>query len=141
VGYWVAAPSRGHGYACEAVRVLVSWGFGVGLDRVELESDVRNLASVATALAAGFRFEGVLRDRLRRPAGDAAVFARLPADPDAALQPVFPRLPAGGLGDGTVTLRPRLPEDAAEYLEQEQDPLSLGTGFTDRLPVGSDIAR
>lgn len=141
VGYWIAAPSRGHAYAAEAVRVLASWAFGVGIDRVELECDVRNLASAATALAAGFRFEGVLRNRLRRPAGDAAVFARLPADSDAPLRPAFARLPAGGLGDGTVTLRPRLPGDAAAYHDQERDPVSVAMGFSGQPPSEEDVAR
>ncbi len=141
VGYWIDAPSRGHGYAAEAVRVLAGWAFDVGVERVELECDVRNLASVATALAAGFRFEGVLRNRLRRPAGDAAVFARLPGDPGAAIRPAFARLAVGGIGDGTLTLRPRLPEDAADVRVEERDPLTVAMSFTDQPPSDEDVTR
>jgi RimJ/RimL family protein N-acetyltransferase len=141
VGYWVVPGARGRGYAAEAVRVLTSWGLGLGLARIELECDVRNLPSVGTASAAGFRFEGVLRDRLRAPSGDAAVFARLPSDAGEAVPAAFARLPPGGVGDGTITLRPRLPEDAEDYLAQERDPLTLATGFTDRPPREEDVAR
>jgi RimJ/RimL family protein N-acetyltransferase len=141
VGYWFTAPARGRGYAAEAVRVLTAWGLGRGIDRVELHSDVRNLASVATALAAGLRFEAVLRDRLPPPTGDAAIFARLPGDAGDRIPPAFPPLPPGGLGDGTVTLRPRLPEDAEDFFEQERDPLTVAMSFTDRAPRLEDVAR
>jgi len=111
------------------------------MDRVEVQCDARNVASAATALAAGFRFEGLLRCRLRAPAGDAAVFARLPSDSGEPIPALFPRLPRGGLRDGTVTLRELLPEDVEEYAEQEQDPLTIATGFTPTAPAVADLTR
>jgi RimJ/RimL family protein N-acetyltransferase len=83
----------------------------------------------------------MLRCRLRAPAGDAAVFARLRSDGGEPIAAQFPRLPPGGLGDGTVTLRALLPEDVDEYAEAEQDPLTVSTGFTDTAPDATELAR
>jgi RimJ/RimL family protein N-acetyltransferase len=142
VGYWTAPDARGHGYAAEATRALAAWGFSAGLHRIHLLCEVRNVSSVATALAAGFRFEGVSRGGvaggghhgipLRR--GDLARFARLAIDPDDAIAPALPRLPGDELTDGTIALRVARREDAAQSLEAE-DAESVRWGFTGEPPT------
>jgi RimJ/RimL family protein N-acetyltransferase len=55
VGYLLAAPARGRGYATRAVRLIVAWAFGtIGLARVELRAMAENAASRAVAARAGF---------------------------------------------------------------------------------------
>jgi RimJ/RimL family protein N-acetyltransferase len=148
VGYWIAGDARGHGYAAEATRTLVEWGFAHGLRRVQLLCDVRNLASARTALAAGFRYEGAVRDRLQRPPDDAAdervsdlaSFGRLASESGEPVAPSFARLPAGGLSDGIVTLRAMLPDDAAALAETD-DQLTLEWGFTGHAHPMPEVRR
>jgi RimJ/RimL family protein N-acetyltransferase len=61
IGYWVAAFSRGRGYAAEATAVLAAWAFGHGLHRVQLLAATGNVPSQRVAKRAGFLREGVLR--------------------------------------------------------------------------------
>lgn len=149
LGYWIAPDARGRGYAAEATRVLAQWAFAHGLERVQLRCDVRNLASARTALAAGFRYEGTQRDYRQRPPDgartgavrDMACFARLGSDPDGRVEPTFPALPPGGLDDAVLTVRAMLPGDAAGFLEQERDPVTVATGFTGTPPEAAAVRR
>ena len=137
IGYWIAGDARGNGYAAEATNVLSAWAFETGQQRVRLACDVRNLASVRTALAAGFRFEGVARNGVTSPGGgrvpprrgDLARFARLPGDPAGPLPYAFPPLPADGLSDGVLQLRAMRADDAQGWAETD-DSLTLNWGFT-----------
>ena len=62
VGYWIAAEARRRGYARRAVQVLTRWSIEeLGLDRLELLTDVENAASQRVARAAGYEPEGILR--------------------------------------------------------------------------------
>jgi RimJ/RimL family protein N-acetyltransferase len=55
VGYWLAAPARGRGFATRAVELLAGWAFGaLGLERLELRTIEDNAASHAVARRAGF---------------------------------------------------------------------------------------
>jgi RimJ/RimL family protein N-acetyltransferase len=79
VGYWLAAPARGRGFATRAVELLVGWAFGsLGLERIELRTNEDNAASRAVARRAGFTpSDGPL---VRRPECDHmpdVFFARL----------------------------------------------------------------
>lgn len=66
-GYWIAPAHRGRGAATAALRLLTDWGFdALGLRRIELHVDPRNLASIAVGGRVGFTSEGVLRQRTRR---------------------------------------------------------------------------
>jgi RimJ/RimL family protein N-acetyltransferase len=124
IGYWVAGPARGRGYSAEATRTLADWGFAHGLSRIEIYCAVDNLPSVRTALNAGFRFEGLLRDKVKTPQGtaDGAIFARLAGDPGDPVAPSYPALPAGGLSDGTLALRQMAAGDAdAVHAEAAND--------------------
>lgn len=79
IGYWIAPWARGHGYASEAVRMSVTYGFGRGLRRVELLAATGNTASQKVAERTGFVREGVLRQALVLPDGraDAVVYGLL----------------------------------------------------------------
>lgn len=84
VGYWIGRPYRGHGYATEAVNVLVRTGFArLGLHRMEARIFPANLSSRRVAKRCGFRFEGRLRDEVQKDGRWRAtlLFSRLSTDP------------------------------------------------------------
>jgi RimJ/RimL family protein N-acetyltransferase len=83
IHYWTAPWGRGNGYAVEAVRTVVRWALTTqGIARVALLAVVGNTASVRVAEAAGFRFEGILRNAAltRAGRGDLASYSAIPAD-------------------------------------------------------------
>lgn len=56
VGYWVAPAARGRGIARAALVLITDWALhSVGLRRVYATVEQRNTASVAVAVAAGYR--------------------------------------------------------------------------------------
>ena len=84
VGYRVNPEVRGRGVATRAVGLVADWAFGpLGLARLDLGADTRNLGSLRVAAKAGFRREGTLHGLVRR--GDErsadAIFSLLPSDP------------------------------------------------------------
>jgi ribosomal-protein-alanine N-acetyltransferase len=53
----------GHGYATEASRAVIQWGFdALDLNRVQAETDTRNAASARVLAKLGFMREGTLRE-------------------------------------------------------------------------------
>jgi RimJ/RimL family protein N-acetyltransferase len=63
IGYGLARPFWGQGYATEAARALVGFGFGtLGLHRIFATCDVRNVASARVLEKVGMRREGHLRE-------------------------------------------------------------------------------
>ncbi|HEV2888311.1 MAG TPA: GNAT family N-acetyltransferase, partial [Jatrophihabitans sp.] len=130
IGYWLAVPEWGRGYATEATRTLARFGLGNGLPRIQIRSEVPNAASAAVSLRAGFRFEAISRASLRGRDGplDAAVFARTATDPDAPVEPAWP--PLAELSDGVVTLREAGPEDWPVLLAEANNDASLQWGFS-----------
>ncbi len=81
IGYWCATNKVGHGYITEAVLTLTKFAWSLGLVRVEIRCDAKNLRSRAVAERAGFALEGVLKNDCRTPQGvlrDSCVFARVP---------------------------------------------------------------
>jgi RimJ/RimL family protein N-acetyltransferase len=83
-GWWIGREHRGHGYATEAVDLLLRTGFNrLGLHRVEARVFPQNSASRAVARRCGFRYEGRLRDEARKGRRWQAtlLFARLASDP------------------------------------------------------------
>lgn len=67
LGYWIGKPYWGRGYASEAARALVSWGFTeLGLHRVHASHFPRNPASGAVLRRIGMRHEGRLREHVRK---------------------------------------------------------------------------
>jgi len=70
LGYWVAAPARGHGYLVEAARAVIDWGFEeLGLARIGWRAVAGNIASARSARALGFRYEGLGRSALTSDRG------------------------------------------------------------------------
>lgn len=148
IGYWIAPDAQGCGYAAEATGLLSDWAFGHGLRRLRLVCDVRNEASARTALAAGFRFEGVGRDGVigggtgsvpeRR--GDVARFARLAGDPPGRLPYAFAPLVRGGLDDGVLRLRTMRSDDGPALIETD-DELTLRWSFTGRPHPPAEVQR
>ena len=64
VGYGLAKHAWGLGYVNEALSALLDYGFSeLGLNRVEADTDPRNLASARSLERLGFRREGLLRER------------------------------------------------------------------------------
>ena len=81
LGYWVRSSEIGKGYATEATKSLIEYGFShLGLLRIEIIMSVKNLASKLVAENAGGCFEGTLKNRLllHREAHDAYLYAVTP---------------------------------------------------------------
>lgn len=67
LGYWVGVPFWGRGYATDAARCLVAFGFEtLRLHRVVAHHFVRNPASGRVLTKAGMRREGLLRQHIRK---------------------------------------------------------------------------
>lgn len=67
LGFWVARPCWGRGYATEAVRAVIEYGFSVlGLHRVYAMHFSRNPASGRVMEKCGMLHEGRLREHIRR---------------------------------------------------------------------------
>lgn len=63
MGYCFSDAAWGHGYATEAGRALLEWAFdAMDLNRVQAETDTRNLASARVLEKLGFAREGTLRE-------------------------------------------------------------------------------
>ena len=63
LGYCLTQAASGHGYATEAARALLQWGFDtLPLNRVQAEADTRNAASARVLEKLGFVHEGTLRE-------------------------------------------------------------------------------
>ncbi len=64
IGYTMASDAWGCGFMDEALRALISYGFGVlDLIRIEADIDPRNLASARSLERLGFGYEGLMRNR------------------------------------------------------------------------------
>ena len=63
LGYCFDDAEWGHGYATEAARAVLGWAFGtLDLNRVQAETDTRNVASARVLEKLGFVREGTLRE-------------------------------------------------------------------------------
>ncbi|WP_433290904.1 GNAT family N-acetyltransferase [Actinoplanes sp. CA-030573] len=83
IHYWTAPWARGHGYAPEAARATAAWALhDQDFARVTLNAVVPNTASRKVATAAGFQFEGILRNAALTRSGrhDLAAYSLIPAD-------------------------------------------------------------
>jgi RimJ/RimL family protein N-acetyltransferase len=83
IGYWVAREARGRGVASGAVVLLGAWLFqALELARLQVHTEVDNVASQRVAERAGFRREGVLRSYELTEGRPIAVvmFAALPGE-------------------------------------------------------------
>jgi RimJ/RimL family protein N-acetyltransferase len=67
LGFWVAVECWGQGYATEAARSVVGFGFGqLELNRIYAHHMVRNPASGRVLTKVGMKQEGLLRQRVRK---------------------------------------------------------------------------
>jgi RimJ/RimL family protein N-acetyltransferase len=89
ISYTTHSEHRGRGIATAAVRILAVQGLTrFGFHRIELASDVENVASRRVAERAGFTFEGVARGTgrfenyvpFRRVPRDTAIYSLLASD-------------------------------------------------------------
>ncbi len=63
LGYCFNESAWGHGYATEAARAVLEWAFAaLDLNRVQAETDTRNVASARVLEKVGFHREGTLRE-------------------------------------------------------------------------------
>lgn len=84
LGYWIAAEKRGRGYATEAGRALIAYGFEeLGLERIHAAHYPHNPASGRVLEKLGMRREGVLRGHVRKGEQrlDFVFYGRLRDDP------------------------------------------------------------
>jgi RimJ/RimL family protein N-acetyltransferase len=87
VGYWAAPAGRGRGAVTRALVLLVAYGFGRGLERIELFTLPDNVRSQAVALRAGFVRDGSVPGKIPSRDGvsyDAFRFTLTPGAPRAA---------------------------------------------------------
>jgi RimJ/RimL family protein N-acetyltransferase len=79
VGYWLVRDARGRGVATRTARILAEWGFSLGLERIEAQTNLGNVASQRVLERAGFTREGVRRSVRRQRGGreDRVVFSLL----------------------------------------------------------------
>jgi ribosomal-protein-alanine N-acetyltransferase len=67
IGYWIGVPYWGHGYATEAARAVVRFGFEtLALNRIFAMHFARNSASGRVLQKIGMRHEGTLRRHLKK---------------------------------------------------------------------------
>jgi RimJ/RimL family protein N-acetyltransferase len=58
IGFWLGAPHRGQGFMSEALGAVADWLFARDVPVIRWEAYLGNVASAATARAAGFRYTG-----------------------------------------------------------------------------------
>lgn len=78
--YWLDRTRRGHGAASESLKLVTEWAFrAFDIARVQLVTNLDNLASQRTAERCGFTREGVLRawEPIRDTQPDVIMFSRL----------------------------------------------------------------
>ena len=67
LGYWIAADEWGNGYATEASRAMISYGFStLGLHRIQARHFTRNPSSGRVMQKLGMKFEGINREAFRK---------------------------------------------------------------------------
>jgi [ribosomal protein S5]-alanine N-acetyltransferase len=67
LGYWLGVPYWGQGYATEAARVVLRYGFeNLGLHRIFASHFKHNPASGRILVKLGMRYEGCQREHLRK---------------------------------------------------------------------------
>jgi [ribosomal protein S5]-alanine N-acetyltransferase len=84
VGYWVARASWGQGYATDAVRAIIAYGFDrLKLHRIEGHCYAENPASARVMQRAGMRHEGRVRGAVFRNgvARDLELYGIIQTDP------------------------------------------------------------
>jgi RimJ/RimL family protein N-acetyltransferase len=105
LGYCFDHAAWGRGYATEAARALLRWAFDtLDLNRVQAETDTRNVASARVLEKLGFRREGTLREDciVNGEVSDSWVYGLIRREWRPSPEPV-----AGGHGAGGGAARAR----------------------------------
>jgi len=87
LGFWIGVPWWGRGYATEAAREVIRFGFGeLALNRIYAHHMLRNPASGSVLRKIGMTQEGLLRQRVRKwgKFEDVALYAVLRQEPERA---------------------------------------------------------
>lgn len=98
LGYCFRAEAWGQGYATEAARAVLSWAFDtLDLNRVQAETDTRNVASARVLEKAGFVREGTLREDcvVDGEISDSWVYGLIGREWRPSAEPAPARRPAG----------------------------------------------
>jgi [ribosomal protein S5]-alanine N-acetyltransferase len=67
LGYWLGVPFWGNGYASEAARAMIDYGFDkLHLNRIYASYVTHNVASGRILQKIGMRYEGCLRNHIRK---------------------------------------------------------------------------
>jgi RimJ/RimL family protein N-acetyltransferase len=88
LGYIYGQAAWGRGYATEAARALLGWAYdALDLNRVQAETDTRNVASARVLEKLGFVHEGTLREDcvVNGEVSDSAVYGLLRREWQAAV--------------------------------------------------------
>jgi ribosomal-protein-serine acetyltransferase len=83
IGYWLGADFEGKGLMTRGVKALINYAFfEMGLNRLEIRTNINNLKSRAIPERLGFTLEGVLGQevRLHGKSQDMALYALLQQD-------------------------------------------------------------
>ena len=87
IGYWLRVSAEGHGYLTAALKLLVRCALDeLGVQRLEIRCDERNVRSAAVARRLGFTQKASLRRDSRSSDGsvrNTLIFGLLPGDPAA----------------------------------------------------------
>ncbi len=90
LGYWIGKPFWGQGYATEAARALVAWGFReLGLERIHACHFAGNLASGRVLQKIGMQHEGLQRSHVLKwgRLEDLELYGMLKSDHEALATP------------------------------------------------------
>jgi [ribosomal protein S5]-alanine N-acetyltransferase len=88
LGYWIGVPYWGNGYATEAAKAVVKYGFGtLGLHRIFASHFTNNPASAKVLRKIGMRHEGSLRAHILKWGEflDLEMYGMVASDVDRAL--------------------------------------------------------
>lgn len=83
LGYWISIPYRNKGYATEAARAVIDYGFDeLGLRRIQATHSDGNPASGRVLERAGMAYEGTLRqyNALGNGSGDVKMYSIIKPD-------------------------------------------------------------
>jgi ribosomal-protein-serine acetyltransferase len=88
IGYWITSKHEGKGYVSQALKILESYLFAEGFNRVQIKCSSNNLRSSAVPERNGYLYEGLSRqDTIEKGAyRDTKTYAKLTSDYIAELK-------------------------------------------------------
>lgn len=107
LGYCLHDAAWGYGYATEAASALLEWAFDtLDLNRVQAETDTRNVASARVLEKVGFMREGTLREDcvVNGEVSDSWVFGLIRRDRGSSSEPPPAPLRSSSLAGGLLPI-------------------------------------